>query len=138
MAALVLAIATLMCGQSLGDYKHGWASWYASPLRGHRTYNNPWYTRGNNPVNNFAAVNSFRFGDRPYYIEVCAEITQECTIAKVVDHCAGCIGKRLVDLSPIVWGELGVSLKRGVIEVTVRRYYGNQRASFGCSAPRAK
>lgn len=138
MVAVALSAIIAFCGISFGPYKHGWASWYASPIKGHKTYNNPWYTRGANPVMNFAAVKSFRFGDEPYLIEVCAEITQKCSIAKVVDHCSGCTGKRLVDLSPIVWRELGVKMWRGVIEVTVRRCYGNQRPAYGSATQRAK
>jgi len=124
------------CSPSVGPVEKGWASWYASPLSSHRTYNNPWYTRGKNKILNYAAVRSFRFGDEPYNIQICAKKTGRCAIAMVVDHCEGCTGKRLVDLSPALFGALGIPLHHGVVKITLRRVNGNQGSAYCSSTAR--
>lgn len=121
MVGLLLAAALSWCTPQPVDTDRGWASWYASPLRSHHTYNNPWYTRGLHKVLNYAAVKSFHFGDPTYSIKVCAVKTKQCVIARVVDHCSGCTGKRLVDLSPILFDVLGIPRKHGVMKITMRR-----------------
>lgn len=132
MVALVLSAIILACGPGIGYKDRGWASWYDSPLKSSRLYNNPWYTRGENKVMNFAAVKSFRWGDTPYNVQVCSLKTGNCVIAKVVDHCSGCTGKRLIDLSPILFTSLGIPLHHGVAKVVLRRVDGNQEFSY-CS-----
>ena len=81
---------------------------------------------------NFAAVKSFKLGDAPYNVQVCSLKTGNCVIAKVVDHCSGCTGKRIVDLSPILFTALGIPLHHGVAKVVLRRVDGNQGSSY-CS-----
>ncbi len=132
MVAAFLAAVIAICGHGTTEKEKGWASWYASPLASSSNYNNPWYTRGKNKTLNFAAVKSFRWGDTPYSIHLCAVKTGKCVIARVVDHCSGCTGKRLVDLSPILFTALGIPLHHGVAKVFLRRLDGNQRSSY-CS-----
>jgi len=127
-----------ICLPGPADKDKGWASWYDSPMKSSHLYNNPWYTRGKNKVLNFAAVKSFKWNDTPYNIQVCSVKTGNCVIARVVDHCAGCIGKRLVDLSPILFTALGVPLHHGVAKVVLRRVDGNQGSSYCSAASRQK
>jgi rare lipoprotein A (peptidoglycan hydrolase) len=136
MVGLVLAAMLTLCSPAPADYDKGWASWYGSPLKGYSNYNNPWYTRGKDKILNFAAVKSFKWGDAPYNVEVCSKKTGICVIARVVDRCTGCVGKRLIDLSPILFKDLGLPLHFGVMKVTVRRLNGDQRSSYRCSAQR--
>lgn len=135
MVGMVLALA-LACFPGPSDTDRGWASWYASPLKSHHTYNNPWYTRGKNPIYNYAAVKSFTWGDPIYAIQVCAKKTGRCAIARVVDHCEGCTGKRLVDLSPALFEALGIPLHHGVVKITLRRVNGNQGSAYCSSTAR--
>ena len=132
---MILALA-LACFPGPSDTDRGWASWYASPLKSHHTYNNPWYTRGKNPIYNYAAVKSFTWGDPIYAIQVCAKATGRCAIAMVVDRCQGCTGRRLVDLSPRVFKALGIPLELGVAKVTTRRMYGDQGPTNRCTTAR--
>jgi rare lipoprotein A (peptidoglycan hydrolase) len=85
---------------------------------------------------NYAAVRSFRFGDSPYDIQICAKKTGRCVIAKVVDHCEGCTGSRLVDLSPVLFEALGIPLHHGVVKITLRRVDGNQGSAYCSSTAR--
>ncbi len=130
---MLLAAAIAVCLPTPQDTNKGWASWYASPLKSSHNYNNPWYTRGKKKVMNFAAVKSFEWNDSPYYVQVCSVKTGKCAIAKVVDHCEGCTGKRLIDLSPILFEAIGIPLHHGVAKITLRRLYGYQ-GPFNCSA----
>jgi rare lipoprotein A (peptidoglycan hydrolase) len=133
---MILAVALSVCLPGPSDTDKGWASWYASPMKSHHTYNNPWYSRGRNPVKNYAAVKSFTWGDAPYAIQVCSHKTGKCAIAIVVDRCQGCTGKRLVDLSPRLFKALGIPLEWGVMKITMRRMYGDQGSSDRCPTAR--
>lgn len=65
------------------------------------------------------AVESFRYGDRPYNVEVCLlEDLNQCTTVKVVSYCD--CGKTLIDLSPSAFDDLA-PLWRGRIKVSVER-----------------
>jgi hypothetical protein len=67
------------------------------------------------------AVQSFRWGDDPYRVEVCLDGTAPCATVTVVSYCA--CGPRngvptVIDLSPAAFRQLA-PLSRGVIPVTV-------------------
>ena len=63
------------------------------------------------------AVQSFRWGDRPYTVTVCLRDDPErCVAVRVVSHCA--CGRTLIDLSPYAFTRLA-PLRLGRIHVTV-------------------
>lgn len=62
------------------------------------------------------AVPTFRYGDKPYLVDVCNR-AGACVTVKVVSYC-GCPGDRVIDLSPSAFVRLA-PLSRGVIPVTV-------------------
>jgi hypothetical protein len=63
----------------------------------------------------YAAVPSWRFGDRPYQVTVSAG--GRSVVVTVRDFC-GCPGARIIDLSPEAFAELA-PLSRGLVVVTV-------------------
>ena len=70
----------------------------------------------------YAAVNSFRFGDKPYRVTVWYEGRHVTVVVR--DHCncyTGTARERAIDLSPEAFAELA-PLSRGLIKpVEVRR-----------------
>jgi hypothetical protein len=64
-----------------------------------------------------AAVHSFRYGDRPYWVEV--EYRGKVSPVLVVSHCACHDSHGYIDLSPYAFEKLA-PLSRGRIDVTVR------------------
>jgi Lytic transglycolase len=66
----------------------------------------------------YAAVPSWRFGDRPYDVRVCLQSDHRtCVDVEVRDFC-GCPGDRIIDLSPRAFARLA-PLWAGVVPVTV-------------------
>ena len=63
----------------------------------------------------YAAVPSWRFGDRPYQVRVTAG--DRSVVATVRDFC-GCPGERIIDLSPAAFAELA-PLSAGLVPVMV-------------------
>ena len=63
----------------------------------------------------YGAVHSFRWGDTPYAVEVCADV---CVTVTVRDHMAN--RERAIDLSPEAFSRLA-QLSRGVVQVTLER-----------------
>lgn len=62
---------------------------------------------------------SFRWGDKPYSVQVCG-IGYGCTVVRVVSFCA-CRDRRGIDLSLPAWREIGAPFGLGRIDVTIRR-----------------
>lgn len=78
----------------------------------------PRYCRSWGGTARLGAVQSFRWGDRPYSVRVCLRGTSRCTTVRVVSHCA--CGSTLIDLSPFAFTRLA-PLWKGRIWVTVER-----------------
>ena len=62
---------------------------------------------------------SFRWGDKPYSVQVCG-IGYGCTVVRVVSFCA-CRDRKGIDLSLPAWREIGAPFGLGRIDVTIRR-----------------
>lgn len=62
---------------------------------------------------------SFRWGDKPYAVQVCG-IGYGCTVVRVVSFCA-CRDRKGIDLSLPAWEEIGAPFGLGRIDVTIRR-----------------
>lgn len=62
---------------------------------------------------------SFRWGDKPYAVQVCG-IGYGCTVVRVVSFCA-CRDRKGIDLSLPAWREIGAPFGLGRIDVTIRR-----------------
>lgn len=108
----------------------GTATWYGSTsgykthcYGGYRNTCTP-YARGEQVW--YAAVGTWRWGDKPYKIRVCRTGTERCVVVMVRDYCHGAWkalkkpwtrNSRLVDLSPAAFMTLG-NLSRGVIYAT--------------------
>jgi hypothetical protein len=126
-----LMLAALLAASSapLPTGAPGVATWYDA------TRNRAWYTqeprRGAasrnqevGPLTLYGAVRGFRWGDRPYQVEVCRrDRPGRCVTVWVVDYCS-CSrlrpGRMAIDLSPEAFGRLG-RLGLGVLPVTIRR-----------------
>lgn len=90
--------------------------------RGTATGQASWYDVGGGL---YGAVHSWRWGDDPYWVEVCRQdASATCVLVVVRDHMAN--KRRAIDLSPDAFVRLwpGLSrraaLGRGVVDVTVR------------------
>lgn len=82
-----------------------------------------WYDHGKGL---YGAVHSWRFGDDPYWVEVCRQdASATCVLVLVRDYMRH--PTRAIDLSPDAFVRLwpglsrSVALDRGVVDVTVRR-----------------
>jgi hypothetical protein len=82
-----------------------------------------WYDDGRGL---YGAVHSWRFGDQPYWVEVCRQdASATCVLVLVRDHMAN--PRRAIDLSPDAFVRLwpglhrADALGRGVVDVTARR-----------------
>lgn len=106
----------------------GVASWYDATFhpKGRQT---TWYTRKG--IIFYAAVGTFRFGDKPYGLKVCrADDRTTCVQVTVVDHCGRCKAdlkkpwhsrSRNIDLSPAAFSRLR-GLQFGVLQVILTEY----------------
>jgi len=119
------------------------ATWYDA------TRNHAWYTqeprRGavsrnqdDGPYRYYAAVRGFRWGDRPYQLDVCrTDIADRCVRVWVVDWCS-CLkrrpGREAIDLSPAAFLRLA-PLGRGVVPVMITRVNEKARLALGETGP---
>jgi len=116
MIDLVLSLALMLGG---GD-----ATWYGED--GH-CYDGHWktcspYLSGEKVF--YAAVGDWRWGDKPYRIQVCRVSTGKCVVVWVRDFCRACKNKHgVVDLSPAAFRKLA-PLWKGRIKVVTCRYNG--------------
>ena len=62
------------------------------------------------------AMPSFRYGDRPFRVNVCRLDSSACVSVKIVSYCA--CGTHVIDLSPAAFRELA-PLSAGIVRVTV-------------------
>jgi hypothetical protein len=69
-----------------------------------------------------AAVPTFRFGDRPYAVEVCRQDAPLCETVTVVSFCA--CDRHIIDLAWEPFEKLGGTKLGGVIHVTVTALAG--------------
>ena len=110
---------------------NGVASWYDAtftPKHGNGGQTT-WYTRKGYVL--YAAVGTFRFGDKPYGLKVCrADDRTRCVQVTVVDHCGRCKAdlkqpwtrrSRNIDLSPTAFSQLR-GLHLGVLEVILTEF----------------
>ena len=123
MIDLVLSLALMLGG---GD-----ATWYGED--GY-CYDEHWKTcspylskadggRGGELVM-YAAVGTWRWGDKPYRMHVCRVSTGKCVVVWVRDFCRACKNKHgVVDLSPAAFRKLA-PLSRGRINVSTFRCNG--------------
>lgn len=114
------------------------ATWYDA------TRNRAWYTQeprpgaasrnqDGGPYRYYAAVYGFRWGDRPYQLDVCrTDLPDRCVRVWVVDWC-GCSkrrpGRGAIDLSPAAFLRLG-PLSRGVLPVRISRVNEKDRPFY--------
>jgi hypothetical protein len=114
MIELVLGLAFTLGG---GD-----ATWYGEDGR---CYDGHWktctpYLSGEQVF--YAAVGSWRWGDKPYRVNVCRPANGRCVTVWVRDFCRACKNKfGVIDLSPAAFRKLA-PLGRGRIKVVVSEY----------------
>lgn len=121
MIAILLALS-LTLGPS-GVPARGVASWYDATRHGQSS----WYTRQG--ITHYAAVGSWRWGDKPYTLTLCrADDPTRCVRVLVVDWCGRCAAdlrrewtrkSRVIDISPAAMVELA-PLHHGVVRVVVK------------------
>lgn len=122
MMALLLALLLTLTPSGVPEV--GVASWYDATRHGQSS----WYTRQG--ITHYAAVGSWRWGDKPYTLRLCREDEPtRCTQVLVVDWCGRCaadLGRvwtsksRVIDISPAAMVELA-PLSRGVVRVVVKQ-----------------
>ena len=78
----------------------------------------------------YAAVGTFKYRNKPYWVQVCRVGTTKCVTVLVRDYCHGAwralkakkwsaTSRRVIDLSPAAFIQLA-PMSRGVIEVTIK------------------
>ncbi len=120
MMALLLALALTLTPSGVPEV--GVASWYDAERNGQSS----WYTRQG--ITHYAAVGSWRWGDKPYTLRVCrADDRARCTVVQVVDWCGRCAKdlrrvwtnkSRAIDISPHAMVDLA-PLHHGVVRVVI-------------------
>jgi hypothetical protein len=134
---LSLVLAALLATSLPVPQHQGTATWYGS-TSGAKSYCYGGYKNTCSPYKSkaqggrggelvwYAAVGTWRWGDKPYKIRVCRTGTERCVVVMVRDYCHGAFvalrkpwtkNSRLVDLSPAAFMTLG-NLSRGVIYAT--------------------
>ena len=108
-----------------GIPQRGVASWYDATYHPNGVQST-WYTRKGWKF--YAAVGTFKWGDKPYPIKVCrTDDRSRCVYALVVDRCSRCRAdmrkpwtarSRNIDLSPHAFSHLR-GLHLGVVEVII-------------------
>lgn len=114
----------------------GTATWYGS-TSGYKTgcyggYKNTCTPYASGELVWYAAVGSWKWGDKPYKVEVCRVGTTKCVVVTVRDYCHGAWkalrlkgewnrNNRAIDLSPAAFMRLA-PLSRGIIYVEIRPY----------------
>jgi hypothetical protein len=123
LTAIILALA-LALGYSIPDTKAdlaGDATWYGQGGRcvdGFKRTCSP-YLSGERRY--YAAVGSWKWGDKPYLVRVCRVLTGKCIYATVRDFCLACKNKHgIIDLSPRLFRQLA-GLGVGRIDVLVTK-----------------
>lgn len=111
----------------------GVASWYDATFHPKGTQST-WYTRKGMIL--YAAVGTFRWGDKPYGLKVCrADDRDTCVQVTVVDYCGRChkdlkrpwtSRSRNIDLSPYAFSRLR-GLQFGVLQVILTEYNPDAR-----------
>jgi hypothetical protein len=134
MIALLLSAFLLLTPH--GVRTEGTATWYGNTnpksqkycYGGYRNTCNP-YSKGEKVW--YAAVGTWRWGDKPYKIQVCRrDDTTRCVVVIVRDYCLGAEaalkgrGNRAVDLSPKAFLTLA-PLKIGVVHVIIKEVNWN-------------
>jgi hypothetical protein len=75
----------------------------------------------------YAAVGTWKWGDKPYKVRVCLRDGSKCVIATVRDYCHGAwkslrkpwtSASRVIDLSPMLFAQIA-PLSRGIVFVIV-------------------
>lgn len=123
MIALLLALIVGLTPS--GVPVRGVASWYDAERGGQSS----WYSRKG--ITLYAAVASWRWGDKPYTLRLCREDDpSRCVVVLVVDWCGRCakdLGgskwnrkSRAIDISPQAMMVLA-PLSHGVVRVTVQQ-----------------
>jgi len=119
----------------------GVATWYGNThpqslkycYGGYRNTCSP-YSKGEKVL--YAAVGTWKWGDKPYRVRVCLRDGSKCVIATVRDYCHGAwkslrkpwtSASRVIDLSPSLWLALGIPLSRGVVFVEITELGGVRR-----------
>ena len=134
MIGLLLSVSLLLTPH--GVLTKGTATWYGSTnpqgqkfcYGGYKNTCNP-YLKGEKVW--YAAVGTWKWGDKPYKIMVCrADNTTRCVVVVVRDYCLGAEaalqgrGNRAVDLSPKAFLTLA-PLKIGVVHVIIKEVNWN-------------
>ena len=137
MIALLLSLLLTLTPSGVPEV--GVASWYDATRHGQSS----WYTRKG--ITHYGAVGSWRWGDKPYTLELCrADNPSRCVRVRVVDYCERCDkdlrrkwnGKsRAIDISPAAMVVLG-PLHYGLVRVTIREILP-PRTSWTSSARRS-
>lgn len=120
MIALLLVLTLTLTPSGVPEV--GVASWYDAERNGQSS----WYTRQG--ITHYAAVGSWRWGDKPYRLRVCrADDQTRCTVVRVVDWCGRCAKdlrrvwtnkSRSIDISPHAMVDLA-PLHHGVVRVII-------------------
>ena len=123
MIELVLGLAVMLGGISQATMPGGGdATWYGDGGRCHDGYLRTCspYLSGEQVF--YAAVGSWRWGDKPYRVNVCRVSNGRCVVVWVRDFCLACKNKHgVVDLSPAAFKKLA-PLWKGRINVVVCKY----------------
>ena len=118
----------------------GVATWYGNThpqslkycYDGYRNSCNP-YSKGEKVI--YAAVGTWKWGDKPYKVRVCVRGGTTCVIAVVRDYCHGAwvalrrpwtSKSRVIDLSPALFRQLA-PLSHGVVDVEITEIGGVRR-----------
>ncbi len=118
----------------------GVATWYGNThpkskkycYDGYRNSCNP-YSKGEKVI--YAAVGTWKWGDKDYRVRVCTRGGTKCVIAVVRDYCHGAwkalrkpwnSSSRVIDLSPALFRQLA-PLSRGVVYVEITELGGVRR-----------
>ena len=127
--AILLALSLALT--PTGVPMSGIASWYDATYTPEHGVGgqSTWYTRPPYRLKHYAAVGSWRWGDKPYRLKVCRQDDpSRCVVVTVVDHCARCRKdlrgvwtkkSRAIDLSPAAFSQLA-TLGSGLVRVSIR------------------
>ena len=127
--AILLALSLALT--PTGVPVRGVASWYDAtytPKHGVGGQST-WYTRPPYRLKYYAAVGSWRWGDKPYRLQLCRQDDpSRCVVVTVVDRCSRCrkdlMGvwtkkSRAIDISPAAFIKLA-PLGSGLVRVSIR------------------
>lgn len=144
MIAFALSVLLGVATPSLpDDAMSGTATWYGNHTSQTNTYCFGGYKRTCSPYASgervwYAAVGSWKWGDKPYNVRVCVKGTTRCVVVVVRDYCHGAwvalrktwtSKSRVIDLSPAAFMQLA-PLSRGVIQVEVSPIVAVERRGY--------